>query len=135
MLDQTDRKILEELSGNGRMTMKELGARVHLTGQAAASRVARLEEEGFISKYTIEVNQQKLGYSIHAFLYIYTKSISHQPYLAFLDENKKDVVNHYKISGDGCYLMECRFSGNEELDRFLTGLNKHVNYKLSIVIK
>ncbi|MGB8001447.1 MAG: Lrp/AsnC ligand binding domain-containing protein, partial [Anaerobacillus sp.] len=43
-------------------------------------------------------------------------------------------INNYKISGDGCYLLECHFPSNEELDKFLVQLNAHVNYKLSIVI-
>ncbi|MBU8710100.1 MULTISPECIES: Lrp/AsnC family transcriptional regulator [Bacillus] len=134
MLDYTDMQILEELSQNSRITMKELGDKVHLTGQAAASRVAKLEDNGVIEGYTIKVNQVKLGYYIHALLNIYTKSTHHQPYLSFIKTQKKYVMNNYKISGDGCYLLECRFPSNEALDQFLVELNKNVNYKLSIVI-
>jgi Lrp/AsnC family transcriptional regulator, leucine-responsive regulatory protein len=50
MLDGTDKRILEELSQNSRITMKELGKKVHLTGQATASRVAKLEENGIIGR-------------------------------------------------------------------------------------
>lgn len=39
MLDQTDMDILKELSKNSRLTMKALGEKVHLTGQAVANRV------------------------------------------------------------------------------------------------
>lgn len=134
MLDHTDMQILEELSKNSRITMKELGEKVHLTGQAAASRVAKLEDNGVIEGYTIKVNQVKLGCYIHALLNIFTKSTHHQPYLSFIKTQEKYVINNYKISGDGCYLLECRFPSNERLDQFLVELNKHVNYKLSIVI-
>ncbi|MCY8169166.1 Lrp/AsnC family transcriptional regulator [Bacillus spizizenii] len=134
MLDHTDMQILEELSKNSRITMKELGEKVHLTGQAAALRVAKLEDNGVIEGYTIKVNQVKLGCYIHALLNIYIKSIHHQPYLSFIKTQDKYVINNYKISGDGCYLLECKFPSNEMLDQFLVELNKHVNYKLSIVI-
>ncbi|WP_426982950.1 Lrp/AsnC family transcriptional regulator [Bacillus cabrialesii] len=134
MLDHTDMQILEELSKNSRITMKELGEKVHLTGQAAASRVAKLEDNDVIEGYTIKVNQVKLGCYIHALLNIFTKSTHHQPYLSFIKTQEKYVINNYKISGDGCYLLECRFPSNERLDQFLVELNKHVNYKLSIVI-
>ncbi|MGG1230766.1 Lrp/AsnC family transcriptional regulator [Bacillus halotolerans] len=134
MLDHTDIKILEELSKNSRITMKELGEKIHLTGQAAASRVAKLEDTGVIEGYTIKVNQANLGCSIHALINIYTKTTYHQPYLSFIKEQEKFVINNYKISGDGCYLLECRFPSNELLDQFLMSLDKHVNYKLSIVI-
>lgn len=134
MLDHTDKLILEELSKNSRITMKELGEKVHLTGQATASRVVRLEDNGVIEGYTIQVNQIKVGYLVHAFINIYTKNINHDPYLSFIKSQEKYVINNYKISGDSCYLLECRFPTNELLDQFLIDLNKHANYKLSIVI-
>ncbi|AKO92081.1 Lrp/AsnC family transcriptional regulator [Priestia filamentosa] len=134
MLDHTDMHILEELSKNSRIKMKELGEKVHLTGQAAASRVAKLEDSGVIEGYTIKVNDVKMGYSVHALINIYTKDTHHQPYLSFVKKQEKYVINNYKISGDGCYLLECKFSSNESLDQFLIELNKHVNYKLSIVV-
>ncbi|SMF77214.1 transcriptional regulator, AsnC family [Paenibacillus uliginis N3/975] len=134
MLDNTDKKILEELSKNGRITMKELGEKVHLTGQATASRVCKIEEQGVIEGYTIHLNQIKAGYSLLSCLHIYTHSMDHRPYLTFIEKQQRFIMNNYKISGEGCYLLECRFPTNHELDLFLTELNKHANYKLSIVI-
>jgi Lrp/AsnC family transcriptional regulator, leucine-responsive regulatory protein len=134
MIDQTDRKIIKELMQNGRITMKELGEKVHLTGQAASSRVLRLEEEGIIEGYSIKVDKSKIGYAVHCFLTIYTQNIHHTPYLSFIKTKEEHVLNNYKISGDGCYLLECRFPSNKELDEFLVQINEHVNYQLSIVI-
>jgi Lrp/AsnC family leucine-responsive transcriptional regulator len=134
MLDNTDFSILEELSKNSRITMKDLGNKVHLTGQAAASRVAKLEDSGVIERYTIKTNQIKLGYYIHAFMNIIIRTTQHDPYLSFIKTQGKYLINNYKISGEGCYLLECKFTSNEELDKFLLALNIHANYKLSIVI-
>ena len=134
MLDQTDMRILEELSKNSRITMKELGEKVHLTGQATSARVAKLEDNGVVEGYTIKVNQVKLGCFIHAFITIFTQSTYHQPYLSFIETQENYIINNYKISGDGCYLLECKFPSHELLDQFLVDLNKHANYKLSIVI-
>lgn len=134
MLDHTDTQILEVLSKNSRISMKELGEKVHLTGPAAASRVTKLLDNGVITGCSIEVSQVKIGYFIHAFINVYTKSTHHQPYLSFIKEQNQYVINNYKISGDSCYLLESRFPSNEVLDEFLTELNKHANYKLSIVI-
>ncbi|AQY39121.1 Lrp/AsnC family transcriptional regulator [Bacillus thuringiensis] len=134
MLDHTDILILEELSQNSRITMKDLGKKIHLTGQATAVRVAKLEDSGIIEAYTIKLNHSKLGCFIHAFINIYTKGIYHEPYLSLLKAKKIHVIKNYKISGDGCFLLECKFSSNELLNQFLTELNKYANYKLSIVI-
>ena len=84
MLDHTDMKILDELSRNSRITMKELGEKVHLTGPATSARVAKLEDSGVIEGYTIRVNRVKLGCFIHAFITIFTEGIFHQPYLSFI---------------------------------------------------
>lgn len=134
MLDKTDMDILDELSKNSRITMKELGEKVHLTGPATSARVAKLEDSGVIEGFTIKVNQVKLGFYIHAFLTIITQNTNHQPYLSFIKTQKQYLVRNYKISGDGCYLLECKFPSNELMNEFLEGLNEHVNYKLSIVI-
>lgn len=134
MLDNTDLQILDELSKNSRISMKELGQKIHLSGPAASARVEKLESSEIIEGYTVKINQVKLGYHVHAIISIYTKSTHHQPYLSFLKTQEPYVLNNYKISGDSCYLLECKFPSNEELDQFLVKLNEHVNYQLSIVI-
>lgn len=134
MLDHTDLQILEELSRNSRISMKELGGKIHLSGPAASARVEKLENSGIIEGYTISINQVKLGYFVHALINIFTKSTYHQPYLSFLKTQEQYVINNYKISGDSCYILECKFPSNEKLDEFLVKLNEHVNYKLSIII-
>ncbi|MDQ0970489.1 Lrp/AsnC family leucine-responsive transcriptional regulator [Neobacillus niacini] len=134
MLDNTDMNILKELTKNSRITMKELGEKIHLTGPATSARVAKLEDNGVIEGYTIKVNQEKMGCLVHAIIHIYTKNTNHQPYLSFIKEQDQFVINNYKVSGDSCYLLECKFPGNEILNEFVTGLSNLVNYKLSIVI-
>ncbi|RRN67889.1 Lrp/AsnC family transcriptional regulator [Peribacillus simplex] len=134
MLDKTDMDILDELSKNSRITMKKLGEKVHLTGPATSARVVKLEDSGVIEGYSIKVNQVKLGFYIHAFLTIITQNTNHQPYLSFIKTQEQYLVRNYKISGDGCYLLECKFPSNEIMNKVLEGLNEHANYKLSIVI-
>ncbi|MNI24142.1 HTH-type transcriptional regulator LrpC [compost metagenome] len=134
MLDHTDKKILEELKNNSRISMKGLGEKIHMTGQATANRVLKLEEDGVIGGYTIHLNHMKTGLLVHSFINIYTKGFDHKPFLSFIENQQAYMVNNFKISGEGCYLLECRFPSNEELDRFLSELNRYANYKLSLVI-
>lgn len=136
MLDNTDINILKELSNNSRIKMKELGKRVHLSGQATANRVAKLEENGVIEAYTIKINQEKLGYPVHVIINITsTKSYNHQAYINFINSQEDYILHNYKISGEGCYILECRFPSNEALDKFLIEVNKYVNYKITVILK
>ena len=49
--DVTNRRILEELQGDGRLSLAELGRRVGLSPPAVAERVQRLERDGVITGY------------------------------------------------------------------------------------
>lgn len=133
-MDSTDQQILAVLTKNGRITMKELGEKVHLTGQAAAARVARLEEKGIIENYTVKLNHALLGYGVHALITVYNYSLLHQSYLDFIQTQTEYVRHNYKVSGNGCYILECRFPSTAELDTFLSALSKHTNYNVSIVL-
>lgn len=134
ILDQTDLRILDELSQNSRITMKELSEKVHLSSPATSARVLKLETAGIIEGYTIKVNQLKMGYFVHAMISVIMKSNHHEPYLSYINAQAPFVIQNYKISGDSCYLLECKFPSNERLDEFLIGLSDFVNYKLSIII-
>ncbi len=60
-LDAIDRRILQELERDGRLSIVELSARVNLTNTPCSERVKRLERSGFISGYRATLNMDKLG--------------------------------------------------------------------------
>lgn len=55
--------------------------------------------------------------------------------MKFISTQKNFIIHHYKISRDGCYILECKFSSNKELDEFVVKLNQFVNYKVTLIIK
>lgn len=64
-LDDTDRKIINELKKNSRISMTELGKKVFMTGQAAKNRLERLQDLGVVERYTVNVNCPVFGYTVH----------------------------------------------------------------------
>ncbi len=62
-LDRIDKSILEQLQGNGRLSIVELANRVNLTNTPCSERVKRLEKEGVIQKYGAKLNLDLLGYA------------------------------------------------------------------------
>lgn len=133
-MDELDQKIISELKNNSKISMKNLGEKVNLTGQAATNRVRKLEDDNIITGYTITVNQKALNCNVHVFINIYTHKISHNLYLDFIQEESVFVMNNYKVIGDPCYLLECRFPNSEYLNSFLERLNKHANYSVLMEI-
>jgi Lrp/AsnC family leucine-responsive transcriptional regulator len=65
-LDHHDHRILAELQADARLTMAELGRRVHLSQPAVTERVRKLEEGGVIRGYRAIVDGGQLGYAIRA---------------------------------------------------------------------
>ncbi len=57
-LDEYDFKILDLLLKNSRLTYSEIGKILGLTRQTVKSRIARLEKEGIIERYTIKISLQ-----------------------------------------------------------------------------
>ncbi|WP_455537715.1 Lrp/AsnC family transcriptional regulator [Terrisporobacter sp.] len=134
MLDNTDREIINELKKNSCITMRDLGKKVYLIGQATSTRVIKLEEKGIIKGYTIDVDENKIGNSVHVILNICTENPQHNSYLLFINSQENYILHNYKVSGDCCYILECKFPSNKVLDKFLIELNNYANYKLTIII-
>jgi Lrp/AsnC family leucine-responsive transcriptional regulator len=65
-LDAYDTRILAELQADARLTMAELGRRVHLSQPAVTERVRKLEAAGVITGYRATINMGALGYGIRA---------------------------------------------------------------------
>ncbi|MFB0994707.1 MAG: Lrp/AsnC family transcriptional regulator, partial [Paracoccaceae bacterium] len=60
-IDATDKKILNILQANARVTNSELSELVHLSPSACHRRVQRLEEEGVISSFVALLDARKMG--------------------------------------------------------------------------
>ena len=67
-LDRTDLLLLAQLQRNGRLTNAELAERVHLSPSACLRRVQRLERDGVIAGYRAEVDAERLGLGLQAFV-------------------------------------------------------------------
>ena len=60
-LDKIDRKILEVLQNNGRLTNLEVAERVNLSPSPCLRRIRRLEESGVIRQYAALLDPSKIG--------------------------------------------------------------------------
>jgi len=133
IIDQTDYEILKLLGENSRIQWKELGQKIHMTGQAVGNRIRRLEDLGIIEQYTIAINRTKLGQIVTAFVTVFVKTANHQEFKNFFQE-EEGISEVHRTSGDGCYLLKTHFASNEELDNFLERLLKYGNYRVNLSI-
>ncbi|BAU26617.1 Lrp/AsnC family leucine-responsive transcriptional regulator [Aneurinibacillus soli] len=133
MLDAADKAILDLLQKNARMQWREIGEQVHLTGQAVANRIRRMEEAGVITGYAVQIDEKKLGKSITAFVTVFMKSNNHEGFRKFIQSHSKVYFVH-RVSGDGCYLIHVCLADMEELQAVLDELLQYANYRVQISV-
>lgn len=70
-LDDTDRRILNLLMQDAKLPYSEIARQLHVSGGTIHVRMTRLEELGVVRGATLDLDLQKVGYGIQAFLGIF----------------------------------------------------------------
>jgi Lrp/AsnC family transcriptional regulator, leucine-responsive regulatory protein len=133
-LDNIDFQILRLLTENSRIQWKDLGEQIHMTGQAVGNRIKKLEESGVIKAYSLIIDEMKLGISFTAFVIIHMKTANHDSFIRFINE-RNEVVEAHRISGEGCYHLKIKVKSQEELNLFLNKILDYGNYSLNLSIQ
>ena len=133
-LDETDRKIIEILQEDGRISMKDLGKLIGLTSPAVSERIKRLENCGIISGYKAIINPDALGRNIKAFIHISLPGS--QSYAEFLENAKSDprIVKCHHITGDDCSLLKVLVRDMQELENVIDSIKKIGSTKTSVIL-
>lgn len=107
-LDATDIKILGVLQKDSKLTTKEIAKLVNLSPTPVFERQRRLEREGYIKRYTAELNPEKLGCNLIVFCSIKLKQHTKENGLQFMEAiNQIDTItNCYNISGDYDFMLK-----------------------------
>ena len=69
-VDETDRRILEVLQDDGRVSVNELAARVNVSRATAYQRLERLRSDGVITRFTALVDPARIGLGIAALILV-----------------------------------------------------------------
>jgi Lrp/AsnC family leucine-responsive transcriptional regulator len=121
-IDATDRKIIGELTTDGRVSLAELGRRVNLSSPAVAERVQRLERSGVITGYRAEIDPRALGYPLTAIVRV-KPAAGQLPRIPELALEIPEVSECHRITGEDCFFLKVHLRSIDDLsavlDRFL----------------
>ena len=120
-LDEFDRRILELLQSDGRLSIVQLAQQVGLSQTPVRRRVAALEEGGVIEGYSARVSRRALGLGVRAFVEVKLESHhgDHTEHLRATLAGLPQVTAIYVISGSGDILIEANTRDLEEYQRLL----------------
>jgi Lrp/AsnC family leucine-responsive transcriptional regulator len=126
-LDAVDRRLVRELSADGRASYTDLAERVGLSVSAAHQRVRRLEQRGVIRGYGARIDADALGLPLTAF-------VSVKP----IDPSEPDDVPErlvglaaieacHSVAGEESYILKVRVGGPGELETLLQEIRAKAN--------
>jgi Lrp/AsnC family transcriptional regulator, leucine-responsive regulatory protein len=122
-LDAIDRRILQALQAQGRMTYDELASGVGLSASAVLRRVKRLEETGVIAGYAALLAPEKLGLGLTAHITVRLEKHSERrnPMEAFAAAVQAwpEVVECAALTGEMDYLLRVRVRDMAHYSRFV----------------
>jgi len=95
-IDALDRQILSILMRNAKKAYTDIAQKLFVSGGTVHVRMKKLEESGVVKRYSLEVDHEKLGYDISAFLGIYLdKSSLYEDVARRLEDIPEIVSAHY----------------------------------------
>ena len=117
-LDELDKKIIQLLVKNARMSYSDIGDNIGISRVAVKARIQALENKGIIEEYTTIINPQKISGAVSCYFEIETKPDSFKEVTNIL--NKNDIVTQiYRVTGRDKLHVHAVASSNEEMEHFL----------------
>ncbi len=123
MLDQTDRMLLALLKQDAKRKYSELGEAVHLSPPAVHERVKKLERAGTINRYTIEIDPEKLGLTLRAFVRIHISRVPCEE-LARALQAFPEVVECFSSAGEESMLIKVHTTSPSALEALLNHIRQ-----------
>jgi Lrp/AsnC family transcriptional regulator, leucine-responsive regulatory protein len=116
-LDHYDSRILAELQRDARISMSELGRRVHLSQPAVTERVRKLELSGVIKGYHAVVDATRLGYGIRAMV-----RVGRCDYATVVRrvEESPEIINAFNLTGEDSWILEIAVQDVPHLDEVVS---------------
>lgn len=140
-LDKTDRKILNILQKNGRIRNSKLAAEIGISPPAMLERVKRLESSGIITGFSAQVDRERVGYGLLAFIIVSVSLHQISSLQAVKDKltNLDLVLECYQLTGDVDFMLKVAVKDMPTYSTFvndkLSGIPGVQNVKTSFVLE
>ena len=131
-LDDIDRMLLAALAEDARASVAELAKHIGLSAPSTSERLRRLEAQGVIGGYTVQIDPRALGYTLQAIVRV--KPMPGQLHL--VEEVLRRIpefVECDKVTGDDCFIGRLVVRSMAELDAVLDKVAERAETSTAIV--
>ena len=119
-VDQIDYRILKILQENARETASSISKQIHLSVSAVIERIHKLEETNVINKYTIIVDEKRMGNQTTALVEVNISNPKYHAEFAKAMMEMDTVVSCYYQTGDASMLVKVACASTEELEEVIS---------------
>ena len=123
-MDPTDRRIVELLTTNGRLSYAELARQIGLSSPAVHERVGKLEAAGIIRAYRAQVDPDAVGLGVTAFIGIAQGADSEIEDIVVAMAELPEIESCYFLAGAESFLVKVRVPTIAELEHLIVRLNR-----------
>lgn len=131
-LDEKDRLIIKLLSDNARMPVSDLARQVGLSGPSTSERIRRLETNGIISRFTVELDLAALGYPLQAIVRIKPRP-GNMHIVEDMILNEPGFLDCDKVTGDDCFVTRLALRSIADLDPILLPFHEKAETNTAII--
>jgi Lrp/AsnC family transcriptional regulator, leucine-responsive regulatory protein len=132
-LDKTSWSILACLQENARASFADIGREVGLSAPAVAERMIKLEESGVIQGYRIDVDYEKTGYALKAFITFSALPGKFIPFLNYIAK-KDEVLECHRVTGNSCIFLKVIAQNSGHLQQLLYSMMEYGETTTSIIL-
>lgn len=122
-MDQIDKKILNMLQENARVSLKEMSAACYISSPAIAARITKMEHNGIITGYHTSINREKLDYHVKAFIMVQLEPSQKSEFYPYV-QSISNVIECNCVTGDYSEVMEVVFPSTGDLDNFINEIQR-----------
>ena len=126
-VESTDRRILELLAADGRMSFTDLGRATGLSTSAVHQRVKRLEQRGLITGYGATVNYAEIGLPLTAFISIRPIDPSEPDDSPDRLRDIPEIESCWSVAGEESYILKVRVPTPLTLEDLLARIRAAAN--------
>ena len=140
-LDKTDLKILRILQDEGRISNLDLSKKIQMSAPPTLRRVRELERNGYIENITANLNTEKLGFDLIAWIFISLKNQNEESLGSFekLVWGWEPIRECFMLNGEIDFILKCVVKNMNEFNNFLsthvTSNENILSVKTAFVIK
>src|SRR5258708_2078791 len=133
LLDKVGWRVLRLLQENARLSFRQMGESVGLTAPAVAERVRRLEDSGVIKSYSVELELNKVGLPIVAFVHL---TINNQQSTRFRQAavDMPELIECHCVTGNESYILKVAVRSVTHLEHLLLTVANYGDVRTSLVL-